>query len=220
MTMAESIKLFGRTRALEIQVDEFLDIVSEAGIIFQRAVKGYLEDGPGAEFDAALEHIANIESRADELRRNIETELTLQTLIPDLRADVLQLLEGTDKLINVCQGNAYRFSIEVPVFPQEYHKDYMNMVDTACACADSAVMAARAFFRNIDAVRDHTHKVIFLETETDKISTKLKRAIFASDLEKGEMLHLRYFVDRVDELANLSEDVAENIAIFAIKRSV
>jgi hypothetical protein len=54
MTMAESIKLFGRTRALEIQVDEFLDIVSEAGIIFQRAVKGYLEDGPGAEFDAAL----------------------------------------------------------------------------------------------------------------------------------------------------------------------
>ena len=130
------------------------------------------------------------------------------------------LLEGTDELINVCQGNAYRFSIEVPEFPEEYHKDYLNMVDTACACADSAVMAARAFFRNIDAVRDHTHKVIFLETETDKISTKLKRAIFASDLSKGEKLHLRYFVDRVDELANVSEDVAESIAIFAIKRSV
>ena len=218
--MAESIKLFGKTRALENKVDEFLDIVSEACIIFQRAVKGYIETGPGEDFDASLEHIATIESRADDLRRTLETELTEQTLIPDLRADVMTLLEGTDRLINVCQGNAYRFSIEVPVFPQEYHKDYLNMVDTACACADSAVMAARAFFRNIDAVRDHTHKVIFLETETDKISTKLKRAIFSSDISKGEKLHLRYFVDRVDELANVAEDVAEAIAIFAIKRSV
>ncbi len=218
--MADSIKLFGRTKALENQVDEFLDIVSEAVVIFQRAVKGYLENGPGEEFDASLDHIASIESRADTLRRTIETELTRQTLIPDLRGDVLALLEGTDELINVCQGNAYRFSIEVPEFPEEYHKDYLNMVDTTCSCADSAVMAARAFFRNIDAVRDHTHKVIFLETETDKISTKLKRMIFASDLSKGEKLHLRYFVDRVDELANAAEDVADSIAIFAIKRNV
>jgi uncharacterized protein Yka (UPF0111/DUF47 family) len=94
------------------------------------------------------------------------------------------------------------------------------MVDTASDCAERAVMAARAFFRNIDAVRDHTHKVIFLETETDKISTKLKRAIFASDMPKGEKLHLRYFVDRVDELANAAEDVADAVAIFAIKRNV
>ena len=132
----------------------------------------------------------------------------------------MSLLEDTDELINVCQGNAYRFSIEVPEFPEEYHKDYLNMVETASACADSAVMAARAFFRNIDAVHDHTHKVIFLETETDKISTKIKRAIFASDLSKGEKLHLRYFVDRVDELANVAEDVADSVAIFAIKRKL
>ena len=218
--MAESIKLFGRTRALESKVDEFLDIVSEAGIIFQRAVKGYIETGPGEQFDESLAHIANIESKADNLRREIETELTEQTLIPDLRADVMSLLEKTDELINVCQGNAYRFSIEIPEFPEEYHKDYLNMVDTASDCAERAVMAARAFFRNIDAVRDHTHKVIFLETETDKISTKLKRAIFASDIPKGEKLHLRYFVDRVDELANAAEDVADAVAIFAIKRNV
>lgn len=218
--MAKIIKLFGRTRALENKVDDFLDIVSEAGVIFQRAVKGYIEKGPGKDFDSSLEHIASIESKADNLRRSIETELTEQTLIPDLRADVMTLLEGVDELVNVSQGNAYRFSIEVPVFPPEYHSDYLNMVDTACACAESTVMAARAFFRDIDTVRDHTHKAIFLETETDKISTKLKREIFASDISKGEKLHLRYFVDRVDELANIAEDVAESIAIFAIKRNV
>ena len=76
--MADSIKLFGRTRALENKVDEFLDIVSEAGIIFQRAVKGYIENGPGEEFDASVVHIANIESKADDLRRTIETQLTEQ----------------------------------------------------------------------------------------------------------------------------------------------
>ncbi len=31
-------------------------------------------------------------------------------------------------------------------------------------------------------------------------------------------MHLRYFVERVDEAANASEDVADELAIYTIKR--
>ena len=81
-------------------------------------------------------------------------------------------------------------------------------------------MAARAFFRNIEAVRDHNSKVLFYETEADKISTKLKIQIFSSDLPKVEKVHLRYFTERIDELANEAEDIADSLAIHIIKRSV
>ena len=82
------------------------------------------------------------------------------------------------------------------------------------------MLAARAFFRDIEAVRDHASKVIFLETEADKIGTKLQRAIFSSDLPLERKIHLRYFVERIDELANAAEDVADALAIYAIKRRI
>ena len=96
----------------------------------------------------------------------------------------------------------------------------MELTETVVSCVDSVVLAARAFFRDIDAVRDHSSKTIFLETEADKIGTKLQRAIFASALPLERKMHLRYFVERIDELANSAEDVADALQIYTIKRRV
>jgi len=218
--VTKSSPLFKRTRLLEGQIDEFLDKISEAGLIFQRALKIYLEKGPCEEFESSARNVNEVESRGDDLRRTIEMQLYEQTLIPDLRGDVLSLLEDLDYLMNIYQANCYRFSIESPDIPDEFHRDFMDLVETVVTCVDTVVMSARAFFRNIDAVRDHNSKVMFYETEADKISTKLKRGIFASDLPKVEKLHLRYFVDQVDELANEAEDIADALAIYTIKRSL
>jgi uncharacterized protein len=218
--MGKGSPLFRRTRLIEARIDEFLDHISEAGIIFRRAVKSYLQSGPAEEFDDAMHQVADIESRADELRRTIEAELYERTLIPDLRADVMTLLEDMDDLLNICEANCYHFSIETPEIPDEFHASFNNLTETASESIDAVVMAGRAYFRNTEAVRDHTHKVILLESEADKISTRLKRAIFTSDIPKVEKLHLRDFVDRIDELPNAAEDIADQLGIFTVKRTV
>ena len=212
--------LFSGTRSLENQIDEFLDKVSEAGMVFGRAIRIYLNQGASDEYHDFLDQAAEIERRADELRRTIETELYARTLIPDLRADVMALLEGIDHLINVYEGDLFRISIQSPEIPQTFHVGYMELVETVVNCVDSVVLAARAFFRDIDAVRDHCSKTIFLETEADKIGTKLQRAIFGSALPLERKMHLRYFVERIDELANAAEDVADELQIYTIKRRI
>ena len=212
--------LFSGTRSLENQIDEFLDKVSEAGMVFGRAVRVYLNRGPSEEYSSFLDQVADIERRGDELRRTIETELYVRTLIPDLRADVLALLEGIDHLMNVYEGDLFRISIQSPDIPEEFHAGFVELTETVVSCVDSVVLAARAFFRDIDAVRDHSSKTIFLETEADKIGTKLQRAIFASALPLERKMHLRYFVERIDELANSAEDVADALQIYTIKRRV
>ncbi len=212
--------LFSGTRSLENQIDEFLDKVSEAGMVFGRALRVYLNQGPSEEYDSFLNQAANIEHRGDKLRRTIEAELYLRTLIPDLRADVLALLESMDHLINVYEGDLFRISIQSPDILEEFHAGFIDLTDTVVSCVDSVVLAARAFFRDIDAVRDHSSKTIFLETEADKIGTTLQRAIFASDLPLERKMHLRYFVERIDELANSAEDVADSLQIYTIKRRV
>ncbi|MCK5366466.1 MAG: DUF47 family protein [Gammaproteobacteria bacterium] len=212
--------LFSGTRSLENQIDEFLDKVSEAGMVFGRAMRVYLNQGPSDEFNTFLDQAADIERRGDELRRTIEAELYVRTLIPDLRGDVLSLLEDMDHLVNVYEGDLFRISIQSPDIPEQFHAGYMELVETVMNCVDSVVLAARAFFRDIDAVRDHCSKTIFLETEADKIGTKLQRAIFASSLPLERKMHLRYFVERIDELANSAEDVADALQIYTIKRRI
>ncbi len=85
---------------------------------------------------------------------------------------------------------------------------------------ESLVLATRAFFRDFNAVRDHTRKVLFLESEADRMSTKLQRKVYASEMEHTLKRHLQYFVEHIDELANAAEDVADELAIFTIKRKI
>lgn len=212
--------LFGRTRALENQIDEFLDKVSEAGLVFSRAVRVYLEEGACAEFDAFMTQESAIEGREDTLRRSIEVELYARTLIPDLRGDVLRLLEDTDSLVNAFEGHLFRISIQQPDIPKEFHKGFIDLTETVVTCVDSVVLAARSFFRDIESVRDHASKTMFFESEADKISTKLQRGIFAADLPLERKIHLRYFVERIDDVANKAEDVADSLQIYTIKRKI
>jgi predicted phosphate transport protein (TIGR00153 family) len=216
--MQKVTNIFGRTRALESQIDEFLDKVSEAGLVFSRAMKVYLDQGACPDFEGFLEHGTRVEHRGDDLRRTIETALYAQTLIPDFRGDVLSLLEDMDDLVNIYEANLYRFSIEKPVIPSEYHRDFQELTETVVKCVETVVLAARAFFRDSETVRVYNAKVMFYESEADKISTKLKRAVFASNLDLAHKTQLRYFVERVDELANQAEDIADYLAIYTIKR--
>ncbi len=216
--MGRSMSPFRRTKVLENQIDAFLDKLSESGLLFKRAVQIYLDEGASDGFDEKLQSVNRLESEADELRRSIIAQLYTQTLIPESRGDVLGLLENLDRVLSLYEGALWSFAIERPDIPSEFHTDFAVLCDQAVHAAESIVLASRAFFRNIEAVHDHMHKVMFYEKEADKISSKLKRAIFGSDLPLPRKAHLRNFVNHIDNVADQSEDVADRLAIYTIKR--
>ena len=220
MALTKELALFRRTKSLETEIDDFLDKLSESGMVFEHAVKLYLSDGRTEEFDEKLRHVNELESTADRLRRSVETQLYAETLIPESRGDVLGLLENLDSVLNLFEGALWGFSIETPDIPSDYHADYAALTEIAVQAVESLVLASRAFFRNIAAVGDHMHKVMFYEKEADKVSTKLKRAIFASDLPLSRKVHLRDFVEHIDNVADRAEDVADRLTIYAINRTV
>lgn len=218
MPMSKAISIFRRTRELEAEIDEFMDNLSQSALAFKRAIQLFLAERRSAEFEEKLRQVNELESRTDDLRRDIERRLYLQTLIPESRGDVLGLLENLDSILNLFEGTLWGLFIEDPEIPEELREDYQTLTDQACEAVESIVLASRAFFRNIEAVGDHMHKVMFFEKEADKVSTKLKRRLFDSDLDLARKLHLRHFVEMIDNVADRSEDVADRLAIYAIKR--
>ena len=212
--------VFGQTKQLEREIDQFVDILSEVGLVFKTIIPLYLTNGATNKFDEMVEQVREMESKADKITKEVERTLYEETLIPDARSDVLRLLEHMDEIIGMYQGNCYHFSIQKPDFPKEFHEDLNNLTETVVNCVESLCLTVRSFFRDIKSVRDNAHKVTFYEKESDKQFSTLARKIFNTDLSLDKKMHLRYFVEKIDRICDLAEDIADEVQIYAIKRAI
>lgn len=213
------ITLFSKSKELEAQTDEFCDKVSEGALAFRLGVRRYLE-GDTAGFDEKLQHVKEIESRGDELRRDIQRRLYVETLIPESRGDVLELLELSDDILNACEGAMFQLSIEKPELGDELKGDFSDLVESVTEAVEALVRALRDFFRGSDALTDDMHKVGFYESEADKTSHKIMAAAFSSDIDLSHKNQLRSFVLYFDNIADIAEDVTDKLGIFALKRAI
>ena len=221
ITPRDKTTLLGNSRKIANDIDDFFDHVSDASDVFTKLLDVYLKVGkPSEEFEQNLDKLNKLETQADTLRRSIISYLYEKTLIPDFRSDVLTMLNRIDDLIGVQQSLAFAMDTEKPDFPGQLHDELRELRRMVEKCIEHILLGARAFFRNIHAVRDHCHKVMFYESEADIQSTKIKRLAFQADMDLAQKAHMRYFIDRIDGVANLAEDIADSLNIYAIKRAM
>lgn len=202
------------------KIDDFLDKVSESGILFKHGLDAYLK-GNIASFEKKIEDISSVEHMGDALRRDLEVQLYTQTLIPESRGDVLELLESMDGLLDRFKGALWRFEIERPEIYPQLHEDVRELGTCVVESVEAIVRSARAFFKDISAVTDHLHKVSHWETQSDIVSTRIQKRVFRQpDLSLSYRMQLRDFIRHVDKIADRAEDVADKLRIYVIKRSL
>ena len=154
------------------------------------------------------------------MRRDIENRLYSQNLIPDLRGNVLELVENQDKVINEFDEVAHKLYIEQPDIPEQYKDDFKLLVKQVSDCAENMAISSRAFFRDFVTVRDYAQKVYFLEHESDKTRARLKENVFASNMELAHKIQLNMLIGEVADVADKAEDCIDALLIFTIKRDI
>ena len=73
-----------KTKKLEAEIESFLDRVSTSGLIFLEGIKAYLK-GNYERFEQYNTELGDLESAADETRRDIKHQLYTYMLIPEAR---------------------------------------------------------------------------------------------------------------------------------------
>lgn len=214
------MSLFSGTRELEAKIDEMHDQVIESVVAFSDAFDIYLKEKRSAKYRSASKKMKQIEAKADDLRREIESRLYIYNLIPDLRADVLQLVENIDKVINEFDEVAHKFYIEQPDIPEKYQSKFRKLVKEVSECAENMAIASRAFFRDFTTVRDYSRKVYILEQASDKTWAELKQNVFDSDMELAHKIQLNTLIGDVADIADKAEDCIDALLIFTIKRDI
>lgn len=212
--------IISHSRVLENKIDNFHDKMIDAAAVFHKSIKTFLSENNHDENKALNKQIKIIEHDADKLRREIENELYSRNLLPNLQADILQLVESLDKITNKIDEVIHKFYIENPQIPDKFHKKMLELCEQVADCVENMAIASRAFFKDMSVVRDYTHKVYIKEQESDASYNDLKKAIFASDLELANKLQLDLIITEVADIADIAEDCADELLIFTLKRDI
>ena len=218
--------IISKKTGIEKEINAFLDQVSESGLVFKKGVRAYL-DGKGPYFEQSLAEISTIEHKGDDLKKSIVEYLHTKTLIPESRGDVLELLEGMDSLLDRFKGALWRFEIERPKISTCFISDFDDLVSGVVESVEAMVISTRAFFTDITSVRDHLHKVSFWETECDRISVRLRTAIFRKeDTHRDDCMRLSHcmlisdLVRHIEKISDRAEDISDRMNIYVIKRTL
>jgi hypothetical protein len=214
--------LFGRSKELEIEITEYLDLVNRGSLTFKRDLNRYIKKNFDL-FEESLTDIKEIENNADEHQKDIKYKLYKYMLIPESRADVLGIIEEIDTITDLAKEVIYEISIEKPLIPEELESDFLELVENSTEAVDMLVKAVRAFFEEISQVNDYVNKVHFFEHQADKNEERLKRKIFSEKYEEIEIarkIQLRYFIEEIAALSDQAESVSEDVSVAAIKRRI
>lgn len=205
------------TKFVESQIDTFLDVVSDSALLFQLGVEDYLQ-GRFEQFEERLNLIRENEKKADDLRVAIERYLYERTLIPENRGDVLAILENTDEVMDNIKDTLMQFSIEMPQIPDVLDDLWIQTTRASTAAVEQLTYAVRSFFRDLSQVNNYIHKVYFFEREADQLGEKLRRLIFAQDMDLARKSHLRWFAIHIEQISDYAQAVCDRLSIYTIKR--
>ncbi|HNX78363.1 MAG TPA: DUF47 family protein [Prolixibacteraceae bacterium] len=213
--------MFARANKSIELINKFLNCVDQSLLLFKDGVKNYLYRDQG-NFASNLRSLANSEMESDVLRREIENTLYTQSLMPQLRGDIMRLLEEMDNLIDQAKKNLFQFDVEMPNIPAELIPDMIKLTQISTSAAESVIPAAKSYFSEPANVSEKIHRVYFFEKETDLLADVIRRKIFREmpELKLSEKFHLRYFTLHIENISDIAEKVADLLTIMAIKRTV
>ena len=213
--------LFSKTNKSIELIDKFLNCVDQSLLLFKEGVSSYLYNHT-EDFSNNIVALADCEIESDKIRREIERKLYLQSLMPQVRGDIMRLLEELDNLIDQAKKNLFQFDVETPHIPAELITDFVRLTNISVSAAESAIPAAKSYFTEPLNVNEKIHRVYFYEKEVDLLADIIRRKIFREmdELKLSEKFHLRYFTLHIEQLSDTAEKIADLLSIMAIKRMV
>jgi len=215
--------MFGRKKSIKLieDIDRYFDIMDQSLLVYKEGVRNYLYSNPEG-FNDNLKKMSALESEGDVLRREIENALYTQTALVRSRGDIMRLFEKTRSITDLLNDSLFQFEIETPFIPSELNPEFMKLTEFSTLAVESVVPAAKAYFKAPETVQDKINRAYFYEKEAVKYSQTIKRTVFhnMANLKLSEKFHLRYFALHIENLAKAAENVADQLAVMAIRRTL
>jgi predicted phosphate transport protein (TIGR00153 family) len=211
--------LWKKEKSIIAKIENYLDQVDICRDRFRACIEALLLEPKNKENEASVEEVHQAESKADDLRRDIELQLYQRALIPESRGDVLGLIETMDVIPGMFQSLCYQLLLEKIVFPDQFRERYLHLVDLNLKSYDLVRQAVLGLFYNKD-VKDLTDLVDAVESDSDHIERDLVRDIFNCKMDKADKILLKEIVINTGDISDRAETVKDRLILAIMKRKI
>lgn len=201
---------------VEKLVRQHLEMVDQTLRSFQTALEAYLKgDGEVTELAAKVHQW---ESKADDVRREVTTQLLKGSLLGSFRGDMLRLIEDMDKLANTADALMSSLILQNIQIPTSLYPRINAICEKSIEILDELNPAIELLFSNMPEVLTHTRQIEKLEGEIDDLEKASIRDVFLMELSLAEKLWVRDFISHLAQLSDRAEDLSDLIEIIVAKR--
>lgn len=212
--------IWRKSKTIQEQIEKYMEMVDQCLEVYLKAMRVYALEGRTVEFETLVDECHRKESKADDLRREIELDLYGKALLPESRGDILGLLETFDKVPNAAETALFMISSERLDLPQEFAADFLRLVETNVEAYGLSRKTYDALMNNPKMTLYVVKEVEDAESKSDKQERGLVGRVFDSDYSFGRKIQLKELAYSIGRIADRCENVADRMAIMAIKRKI
>ncbi len=208
----------GKESSVFDAIEEHLKAVDEALEAFRGLVSAYLE-GDMERAKELEERVSELESKADKLRRGIETMLYEGAFLPANRGDYVHLSEQIDQVADAAESAAHTLILAKPRVPVELKKEIMELVDSAIGTYRLLIDAVRALNSDVDKAIELSKAVEDAEESADKVEYEVKGKVYESEtISTYAKIIWNQALTKIGDIADRAEDASDQVMLMAIKR--
>ena len=141
-----------RQKEIEEGVNRYCEEVTVAVKEFQHALEEYISRPNLDTLRENLRQVHCAESKADDLRAEIEVLMYTKSVFPESREDILELLEMLDKIPNHAESCIRMVLTQHIIIPQEYTSEILTLVKISQHAVRHILDAAKMLFQDRKSV--------------------------------------------------------------------
>jgi predicted phosphate transport protein (TIGR00153 family) len=212
--------LFKKEQQLENLISQYLENLARTQEHFVKAMDIVLDQGICDHFRFLIDQTHKFESKADEIKEEVNVLMYSRALIPEFREDIMNLLEQVDcipRIFELVLHLIYSQKLHLPEFIRLDVKDLIHISVESCELMIKQIdlmLKKQSGIRALMATIDHN------ESHCDHIERNLMARVFDSELEKVDKLQLKELVIALGEVSDEADRVSKRVNIMTLKRRV
>jgi hypothetical protein len=160
------------------------------------------------------------ESRADDMRDEINELMYSRALIPESREDIMALIERVDEIPRSFEQILNMIRTQTIAFPEFMILDIQELIRVSMESCDLMVRQIEVMIQKKEGVRALMSTIDQNESHCDHIERRIIVKLFKSDLDPFLKMQLKELVIVLGEISDQADRVSKRVNIMTMKRRV
>ncbi len=212
--------LFKKENQLNNLISSYLENLVKTQEHFVKAMATCLDGGICDKFAFLIEQTHKFESKADDIRDEINYLMYSRALIPESREDVMNLIEQVEVIPRIFELILHLIrtqKIKIPDFAMSEVKDLIRMSVESC---DLVIKQIDLMLKNKQGIRALMTTIDHNESHCDHIERSLMTKVFDSSLDPFHKIQLKELIIAMGEISDQADRLSKRVNIMVLKRRV